>query len=175
MSIESGGNKNVAGACKQTSSWSEVLGRSLPCWNKNVLEIVLEKDQRGPFVVNDQECARIFSKICLDKKYIEEVQICPNGRGIVLVTLKPEITAGSFCTHEIFEVTSSGIRAVHMRPAGKREIVATLRGLHPNTRDDEVLRYLSKYAKVVTGKVVYGVYSDGPLSGLKTGDRSYKL
>ena len=82
------------------------------------MEIVLEKYQKGPFIVNDHECARIFGKISLDKKHIEEVKICPNGRGLILVTLKPEVSVESFCTHEIIEVTSTGIRAVHMRPAG---------------------------------------------------------
>ena len=62
--------------------------------NKNVLEIVLDKDQRGSFNVSDHDCARVMRKIGLDARpgvHAEAVQICPNGRGVILITLKPEV------------------------------------------------------------------------------------
>ena len=62
-----------------------------------------------------------------------------------------------------------------MKPAGMRGSVVTIKGLHPNTRDDGVLNYLTKFAKPVTTKVIYGVFGEGPLKGLRKGDRSYKL
>ena len=71
--------------------------------------------------------------------------------------------------------TRSGIRAVNVKPVGQREVVVTLRGLHPNTRDDGVIYYLGKFGKVITDKVVYGTFGDGPLLGIKNGDRSYKV
>ena len=37
------------------------------------------------------------------------------------------------------------------------------------------MKYLEKFAKAVTRKVVYGVYAEGPLRGFKNGDRSYKM
>ena len=162
-------------------TYAEMLGSTLsPGLNKNVLEVVLEKDQRGSFVVSHQECARVMSKIGLDSRPgvhvdVEAVQICPNGRGIILITLKQEINIASFCRHEVFEVTSSGIRVVNIRPVGKRDAVVTIKGLHPSTRDEFVLAYLNKFAKSVTNKVIHGVYADGPLKGLKNGDRSFKL
>ena len=73
-------------------SWAEVLGSTLPpLWNKNILEIILEQDKRGPFNVSDHECARFINKIGLNvsqEGHIEAVQICPNGRGVILLTLK---------------------------------------------------------------------------------------
>ena len=146
--------------------------------NKNILEVVLEKDQRGGFIVSDHDCARVMMKIGLDMRpgvNVETVQICPNGRGVILITLKPDVNIGNFCRHEVFEVTTTGIRAVNIKPAGKREVVVTMKGLHPNTRDDVVLNYLSKFAKLVTNRVVHGVFTEGPLVGFKNGDRSYKL
>ena len=177
MATDSGGTKN--GISKPTRSWADMIGKSLPqCWNKNVLEIVLEKDFKGPFLVNAHECARLMTKIGLDTKpgvHMEEVQICPNGKGSILITLKSDVSIGNFCRHEVIEVTQSGIRAVHVKPAGRREVIVTIRGLHPNTMDHGVITYLKKFSDVVSTKVVYGVYSEGPLVGLKNGDRSYRV
>ena len=152
-------------------SWADVVGSKLTSgWKKNILEIVLEKDQKGPFIVNDQDCATVMRKIGLDMRpgvQVESVQVCPNGRGLVLITLKPEVAIEQFCSHDVFEVTATGVRAVNIKPAGKRDVVVTIRGLHPNTKDDTVLAYLNKLAKTVTNKVVYGTHREGPLKGFK--------
>ena len=50
-----------------------------------------------------------------------------------------------------------------------------MKGLHPNTRDDGVVDYLNKFGKVLTTKVVYPVYGEGPLKGFKNGDQQYKV
>ena len=51
------------------ASWAEMLGSTLPSgWNKNILEIVLEKDQRGAFLVSDGDCARMMSKLGIDQR-----------------------------------------------------------------------------------------------------------
>ena len=72
-------------------------------------------------------------------------------------------------------VTESGIRAVNVKPVGKREVVINLKGIHPNTRDDGVINYLEKYGKIVTNKVVHGVFTEGPLKGFCNSDRAYKI
>ena len=62
-----------------------------------------------------------------------------------------------------------------IKPAGKKEVVVTMKGIHPNTLDNTVLDYLAKFGKVVTTKVVHGVFTDGPLRGMRNGDRSFKI
>ena len=160
-------------------SWAQILGSNLPAQlNKNVLEIVLEKDDRGGFNVGDNDCAKAMWKLGIDVRpgvHVEEVQICPNGRGVILVTLKKGVPIERFCRFDVMDVTSSGIRSVMVKPAGKREVIVKIRGIHPNTRDDGVMDYLSKLAKVTSKKVVYGVFGEGPLKGLRNGDRSYKI
>ena len=160
-------------------SWASVLGRSLPARdNKNVLEITLEKDTRGSFVVTESECANMMRKLGLDQRpgiHVEGVQICPQGRGVIFITLKKEVDIGRFCRYEVLEVTQSGIRSVLVKPAGKREVIVTAKGIHPNTREDVVIDYLGKFGKVFTSKVVYGVFNEGPLKGIRNGDRSYKM
>ena len=164
---------------RQHETWAKMLGSTLPNrLNKNNLQIVLEKDEKGAFIVSDQECMRVMRKIGLDITpgvQVEEVQICPNGRGIILITLKDGLPLGPFCRYDVFEVSSSGIRAVNVKPAGKSEVVVTVRGLHPNTRDEGVIDYLGKFGRVVTTKVVHCVFGDGPLKGFKNGDRCYKM
>ena len=64
---------------------------------------------------------------------------------------------------------------MQVKPSGKREVVVTLKGVLPNTRDDGVMDYLAKFGKVTTTKVVYAVFGEGPLKGFKNGDRLYKL
>ena len=55
-----------------------MVGKSLPeSWNKKVLEIVLQKDFKGTFVVKGHSCGRFMKMSGLDTKpgvHIEEVQ-----------------------------------------------------------------------------------------------------
>ena len=98
-------------------------------------EVVLQKESRGAFVVTDEECARFMRKLGFDppRLYVEAVQICPNGRGAILITLKKDVPIEKFCRYDVIEVDSSGTRAVMVKLAGKRETVVTVRGIHPNT------------------------------------------
>ena len=160
-------------------SWASVLGTSLPPRDdRNVLEVVLEKDSRGSFTVSESECAHMMKKLGLDERpgvHVEAVQICPQGRGVIYITLKKEIDITRFCRYDVLEVSASGIRAVLVKPAVKKEVIVSAKGIHPNTRDSVVLDYLARFGKLSTNKVVYGVYSEGPLKGLRNGNRSYKL
>ena len=169
----------VTAAPPARRSWASVLGTGLPQRSdNNVLEVVLEKDQRGSFTVSETECVNMMCKLGLDTRpgvHVEGVQICPQGRGVIYITLKKQVEVSRFCKYEVIEVTRSGTRAVLAKPAGKREVVVTARGIHPNTLDEVVVDYLGKFGSVVTKKVVYGVYTEGPLKGIKNGDRSYKM
>ena len=160
-------------------TWASVLGSSMkPKNDKNVLEVVLEKDMKGAFIVKDEDCANMMRRMGLDQRpgvEVEEVQICPQGRGVIFITLSKKVEIGRFCRHDVLDVTESGIRSVMVKPAGKREVIVTIRGIHPNTRDDVVLDYLAKFGKLCSTKVVYGVFGDGALKGFRNGDRSYKL
>ena len=89
MSVNSGGGKGGTGAVgRGGKSWAELLGSSLPSsLDKNILEVVLDKDERGPFSVSDEDCARIMRKLHLDTRpgiHVEGVPICPNSGGLSL-------------------------------------------------------------------------------------------
>ena len=176
MSAETGGEGRGTGAGR---TWAQLLGSSLsPGLEKNVLEVMLDKDNRGGFVVSDVECVKMMAKLGIDTRpgvHAETVQICPNGRGVILITMKKDIDLQQFCRYDAFEVTSSGIRSTMVKPVGRKEVVVTLRGVHPNSRDTVVMNYLSKFGKMVTNKVVHEVFGTGPLRGMKNGNRSYKM
>ena len=144
-------------------SWASVLGGSLPIRdNNNVLEVTLEKDSRGSFIVTESDCFNLLRRLGLDPRpgiHVEGVQICPQGRGVIFITLKKEVNIARFCRYDVLEVTQSGIRSVLVKSAGKREVVVTARGIHPNTKETVVTVYLGKFGKVFTGKVVHGVFT----------------
>ena len=164
---------------KDEVSWAKQLTTS-ECnkLNKNILEVVLDKDTKGAFNVSESDCAKLMQKLGLDLRAgveVEGVQLCPNGRGIILITLKDHVKIDNYCRYDVLEVTHSGIRTSIIKPAGKRETVLKLKGVHPNTRDTVVLNYLAKFGKISNPRVQYGIFHEGPLKGMKNGDRLYKL
>ena len=76
-------------------SWAAVLGSLPPSnLNKNVMEVTLEKDFKGSFNVSDSDCLNLIRRLGFDTRpgfHLEEVQICPNGRGVIYLTLKKEL------------------------------------------------------------------------------------
>ena len=177
MSAHSGGDFASGGSVRK-ETFASVLERSIvPSLNRNVLEVILEKDLKGSFIVTESECAKFLSKLGLNLSsgHVEAVQICPNGRGVLYITLKENIEISNYCRYDVIDIAPSGIRAVHVRPAGKRDVTVNIKGIHPNTKDEIVLDYLEKFGKLVTRKVVYGIFRDGPLKGLKNGDRNYRM
>ena len=131
-SIGGQGNKN---GTRKTMSWAERLGTTIPTsLTKNILEVVLEKDGKGAFVVSEEDCARLLRRLGLDSRpgvQVEGVQICPGGRGVIFITLKDGVTVENFCRYDVFELTENGIRSIMVKPSGKKEVVVTLKGIHP--------------------------------------------
>ena len=90
------------------------------------------------------------------------------------MTLKNNTPMDNFICHDVIEVNNTGLKVIHIKSAGKREVVLTLKGLNPNTKDQGVMDYLSKFGKISSNRVIHNTYNDGPLKGLKNGDRSLR-
>ena len=50
-----------------------------------------------------------------------------------------------------------------------------MKGLHPNTLDETVIRYLKFMGTMKTTKVILDTYKEGPLAGFQNGDRKYTV
>ena len=165
-------------ASSSGGSWASLLGATLPTRNdKNVMEIVLEKDTKGYFSVSDQEVAKALQKLGADLRpgvHIEAVQICPMGKNVIQVTLNKNVEIEKFSNKGLFEV-KTGVRISQVRASGQREVVLLVKGLHPNTLDETVIRYLRCMGKVEKTKVILDTYKEGPLAGLQNGDRKYTV
>ena len=100
------------------ASWASMLGTNLPTKNdKNVMEIVLEKDFRGGFSASDEEVAKVLLKLGADLRpgfHIEGFQICPMGRNVIQVTLNKNVDITRFCNNEVYEV-KEGLRISQIR------------------------------------------------------------
>ena len=76
-----GGAAGVGTEGRVGKSYAALLSSNLPStWNKNVLEIVLEKDVRGAFNVSEEDCAKLMRKIGLDTRpgVHVETRECPD-------------------------------------------------------------------------------------------------
>ena len=145
---------------------------------KNLLEIRLEQStQTVSFNLTQDELDQLLTKVGIDSSHFSAVSCCPEGKGVVYVTLNPGINIQRFINrNECFNI-KEGIRTGIIRPAGKKEQSVTISGLHPNTKDQAVVKYLSAHGKVsVTDKVVHHVYPGvsgsslcaGKLNGIRT-------
>ena len=165
-----GGSDNREGPTKSSYVGIASLNTSVRD-KKNLLEIRLErKDMNVNFSLSQPELDHLLTKLGIDSSHFLGVSCCPEGKGVVFVTLHPSVNIQRFLhKSECFEL-KEGIRTGHIRPAGKKEQSVTISGLHPNTKDQAVMRYLSAHGKVSTSdKVIHHVYPGAAGSSLCAG------
>ena len=148
---------------------------------KNLLEIRLERTGFNVnFNLTQSELDHLLTRLGIDSSHFTGVSSCPEGKGVVYVTLHPSVNIQRFLNKsECFQL-KEGIRTGIIRPAGKKELSVTISGLHPNTKDQAVVKYLSAHGKVSkTDKVIHHVYPGAPGStlcaGKLNGNRTYMV
>ena len=77
-------------------------------------------------------------------------------------------------------ILKDGVKTSRILQAGKREVSVLISGLHPNTKDQAVIRYLSAHGIVSQKhKIIHHVYQSDSgsslLAGKLNGDRSYMV
>ena len=148
---------------------------------KNLLEIRLERsDFEVNFSLTQVELDHLLTRLGIDGSHFTGVSCCPEGKGVVYVTLHPSVNIQRFLNRsECFEL-KQGIRTGIIRPAGKKEQSVTISGLHPNTKDQAVVKYLSAHGKVSTSdRVIHHVFpgtlGSSLCAGKLNGNRTYMV
>ena len=198
MSGESGGGQSPAHRKETTGgSWgpSSTLSRGGPVSGgpsyssitsintsvrdkKNILEVRLEKQQGASFNLSMLETENLLKRLSMTSSQFSGVSPCPEGRPVVLITLAPGVDIARFLHRNECYVVKEGVRTTTIRQEGKKEKVVKVTGLHPNTKDQAVMKYLSAHGTVsVKDKVIHHVFPGEPgstlLAGKENGNRSY--
>ena len=138
-------------------------------YKRNVLEINLEFDE-SHVKVEKEVLAKTFSKLGIDiKSQVEGYQVTFKK---IFVWCKDQVNLDKFCKDECFRVTS-GVKTGIIKPMERKSVPVTIRGLNFNTPDSLVMEYINKFGIVVNNKVIYETDREGPLAGLRNGDRKY--
>ena len=96
-----------------------------------------------------------------------------NADTVVLITLHPSVDISRFLyRNESYEV-KEGVRTTTIRQERRKEKVIKITGLHHNTKDQAVVKYLAAHGPVSTKeKVIHYVFPGEPGSKLNGNRRS---
>ena len=168
---------------KVTKSWSAIAKMNTSNRNQtNTLEVRLENDENKGCTLNCEEIERLLKRLKLQTSQFTSVQACPERRNVVYITLVPGVDINKFIingNNESF-ILKPGVRTTTIKHANKREVHVQVFGLHPDTKDDAVIKYLNAHGKVdPKSPVMYGLYPGAPgstlLAGKRNGNRTYSM
>ena len=145
---------------------------------KNILEVRLEKQQGSKFNLTMEETENLLRRLNIDSSHLIGASACPEGRPVVLITLHPSVDITRFMYRNESYIVKEGVRTTTIRPEGKKDKVLKITGLHPNTKDQAVIKYLSAHGTVsTTERVIHHVFPGAAgsslLAGKLNGNRSY--
>ena len=145
---------------------------------KNILEVRLEKQQGASFNLSMEDIENLLKRLHIDGSHLEGVSACPEGKPVVFITLHPSVDITRFLNKNECYIVKEGVRTTTIRQEGKKDKIIRITGLHPNTKDQAVVKYLGAHGKVsTTEKVIHHVFPGDPgsslLAGKLNGNRSY--
>ena len=120
-----------------------------------------------------EETESLLTRLKIDQSHFIGVSACPEGRPVVYITLHPTVDIRRFLYRNESYVVKEGVRQ-----EGNKDKVIKISGLHPNTKDQAVVKYLSAHGKVsTTDKVIHHVFlgeqGSSLCAGKLNGNRSY--
>ena len=148
--------------------------------SKNILEVRLERQEGSTFNLTMGETENLLRRLNIDGSHVIGASACQEGRPVVLITLHPSVDITRFLYRNESYVVKEGVRTTIIRPEGKKEKVVKITGLHPNTKDQAVVKYLAAHGTVSTvDKIIHHVFPGEPgsslLAGKLNGNRSYMV
>ena len=147
---------------------------------KNILEVRLEKSENARFNLSMSETESLLVKLGKDSSHFLGVSSCPEGKGVVYITLHSSVNISRFLSKPESYILKEGVRTTGIYQAGKKEVSVLISGLHPNTKDQAVIRYLAAHGNVsqkdrVIHHVFPGEAGSTLLAGKLNGNRSYMV
>ena len=163
-------------------SWSSIASLNISKRNKtNTLEIRLENDQGNSCSLDLEDIERLLRRLKISSNHFTSLQACPERKNVVYITLCNGIDVNKFISNnnESF-ILKPGIRTTTMKHVSKREVNVQVFGLHPDTKDEAVIRYLNAHGMVNSKHpVTYGVFPGATgsslLAGKRNGNRIYSM
>ena len=163
-------------------SWSSVASLNVSQRNHtNTLEIRLETEDGVQCALSNEEIERLLRRLNIGASDFTSVQAYPERRNVVFITLANNINLNRFTdNHTESFILKQGIRTTTLKHASKKEVNVHIFGLHPDTKDEVVIRYLNAHGKVDGNQpVIYAVYPGAPgtslLAGKRNGNRIYSM
>ena len=90
--------------------------------NKNVLEVRLERSENARFNLSMQETENLLVKLGIDSSHFLGVSSCPEGKGVVLITLHSAVNINRFLSKQESYILKEGVKTGRIFPAGKKEV-----------------------------------------------------
>ena len=116
------------------------------------MEVRLENDEKKGCTLNNEEITGLLKRLKIQSTQFTCVQACPERRNVVFITLCPGVDINKFINNNYNEsyILKPGIRTTTIKHASKKEVQVQVLGLHPDTKDDAVIRYLNAHGQVDT-------------------------
>ena len=170
--VEGGGNVDSS-AVPPINKWASrpkvTIGRNERL-KRNVLEINLDVDTNTG-KIEKESLAKLFTRMGMRTGELEGFQI---KRRKVFAWLVEGTDLARFITDQCFQITP-GMKTSVIKPMDKREVQVLISGININTPDSFLFSYLAFFGKVSSHKVIYDTERDGPLAGVKNGDRRFLM
>ena len=101
---DGGGDKSDISASRSSYVGIASLNTSIRD-NKNLLEIRLDRaDFNVGFNLSQEECDHLLTRLGIDHSHFTGVSCCPEGKGVIYVTLHPQVNIQRFLhKNECFE------------------------------------------------------------------------
>lgn len=111
---------------------------------RNVLEITFDRNVDANYNINEVNVHKLLTKLGINvHSHVQAYQIYPGRQFHMEVWMESGVDLDRFCKEEIFEV-SEGIKTSFIRPAGRKDVTVSIKGIKFNTPDDLVIDYLNK-------------------------------
>ena len=172
--------EKIQGAASAAPSYANKLKTNIRFdqrLKRNVLEIHIEKSDKFAQVdLSGDTMVRVLKSIGMNLNTELEGSFVVYGNTPVIIALCREgVNLEKFCLTESIAITKNMSTGI-IRPAGKRDVMVTVCGLHWNTPDSLVQEYIQKFGgKLITSGVLYVKYKQGALTGKFNGERQYQV